>query len=632
MFARALVILAMVVVASKVEGKAGLRGVILANELSGPPMGNAEVSAVGGNPNNTGADGKFTFTFSNRNPGNTVRLTVRKEGYVVVNDIQLELALPADPEERPAIYLLCKEGERQEMARRFYRLKSLEAIDETYRKKFEEAQNASATELAKLRQERDQAKDAVQKMAEGLAKQQPGAGSELYRTAMRLFLDGKVDEALVTLSDEKLRELSKAAREKKAEAEKMTEETIQNWLLKAQLFTVQFRFDDAEKAYQGAIDTSPDDFKANFAFAAFNQQLNRSDKAMSAYARCLELARRNKDNVEIGMTLNNRALLDKDQNRPAAARQGFDEALKIRRELAKKSPDGYISDVATTLNNLAFLDKDQNQPEAARQGFNEALKILRELAKKSPDSYLSDVATTLNNLALLDKDQNRPEAARQGFDEALKILRELAKKNSDTYLPNVALTLNNRALLDKDQRRPEAARQGYGEALKIRRELAKKNPDTYLPDVATTLNNVAYLDKDQNRPEAARQGFDEALKIRRELAKRSPDTYLADVATTLNNLAFLDKDQNRPEAARQGFDEALKILRELAKRNPDTNMPGVALTLNNLALLDKDQNQPEAARQGFDEALGIYEQLVKQNPERFQSDVARVKDLLKTVR
>ena len=124
MSVRASIILAMVVVVSKAQGASSLRGVILANELGGPPMANVEVSAVAGNPNNTGADGKFSFTFPNRIPGDTVRLMVRKEGYVVVNDIQLELTLPADPEERPAIILLCKEGDREEMARRFYRLKS----------------------------------------------------------------------------------------------------------------------------------------------------------------------------------------------------------------------------------------------------------------------------------------------------------------------------------------------------------------------------------------------------------------------------------------------------------------------------------------------------------------------------
>jgi tetratricopeptide (TPR) repeat protein len=291
MSARAFIILAMVVVVPKVQAATSLRGVVLSNEIGGPPMGNVEVSAVGGNLNNTGADGQFTFKFPNKNPGDTVLLSVRKEGYVVVNDIQREQTLPANPDDRLVTLLLCKEGDREEMARRFYRLKGDEAIDATYRKKFEEAQNASGAEIAKLRQERDQAKEAAEKAAEGLAKQKPGGGSELYRTAMRLFLDGKVDEALVTLNDEKLRELSKAAKEKKTEAEKTTEEAIQAWLLKAQLFTVQFRFDDAEKAYQGAIDTSPDSFQANFAFAGFNQDLNRYDEAMRAYSRCLELAR-----------------------------------------------------------------------------------------------------------------------------------------------------------------------------------------------------------------------------------------------------------------------------------------------------------------------------------------------------
>src|SRR5205823_3472252 len=147
-----------------------------------------------------------------------------------------------------------------------------------------------AEELAKLRQELNQAKEAATKAAEGLAKQKPGGGSDVYRTAMRLFLDGKMKQALDTLNDEKLRELSKAAKEKKAEAEKATEEALQNWLLKAQFLTVQFRFDDAEKAYQEAIETSPDSFEANVLFAAFSQNLERYDKARSTYTHCLQLA------------------------------------------------------------------------------------------------------------------------------------------------------------------------------------------------------------------------------------------------------------------------------------------------------------------------------------------------------
>src|SRR2546430_7046608 len=83
----------------------------------------------------------------------------------------------------------------------------------------------------------------------------------------------------------------------KAEAEKKTEEAIQAWLLRAQLLTVQFRFDDAEKAYQGAIETAPDSFKANFALARDRKstRLNSSHSQISYAVFCLK----KKKNVEI---------------------------------------------------------------------------------------------------------------------------------------------------------------------------------------------------------------------------------------------------------------------------------------------------------------------------------------------
>ena len=627
MSARTFIILALVAVESNVQGAAVLRGIVLANELGGPPMGNVEVSAIAANPTSTDANGVFTFTFPNKNPGDTVRLIIHKEGYVVVNWVQLDLTLPNNPDERPLLIVLCREGDYQEIAGRFYKLKANEAIDERFKK---EAENARPAEVAKLGEKRDQTKAAAENAAKEFAKQDPGVGSELYRKAMRLFLDGKVDEALVTLSDEKLRELSKAAKERKTEAEKTTE-AIQAWLLKAQLFTVQFRFDDAEKAYQEAIDTSPESFQANFGFAYCNQQLSRYDKARRGYARCLELARSKGNSGDIALTLNNLANLDSDQNRPDSARKGYEEALKIRRELEQKNPDTYLPDVAQTLNNLANLDHDQNRPEAAREEYEEALKIYRELAQKNPVTYLPYVAVTLNNLANLNADQHQPEAARKGYEEALKIRRELAQKKPETYQLDVAGTLNNLANLDRKQNRMEPARKGFEEGLKIYREFAQKYPDTYLPLVATIVNNLANVDEDQDRMEPARKGYEEALKIRRELAQKNPDTYLPDVAQTLYNLAILDGQQTRPEAARKKYEEALKIRRELAQKNPDTYLPDVAYTLANLASVDVFEHRIGAAQKRFEEALDILEQLAAQNPDRFQSEVAKVKRELQTL-
>src|ERR1039458_10086330 len=91
------------------------------------------------------------------------------------------------------------------MARRYYRLRSLEAIEANYQKGLSELRSTSSEAIARLQQERDQARGAAEKAAEDLAKAKPGQTSELYNQAMRLFLDGQVEQALKVLRSEERR-------------------------------------------------------------------------------------------------------------------------------------------------------------------------------------------------------------------------------------------------------------------------------------------------------------------------------------------------------------------------------------------------------------------------------------------
>lgn len=91
------------------------------------------------------------------------------------------------------------------------------------------------------------------------------------------------------------------------------------------------------------------------------------------------------------------------------ARQHYEEALRIRRQLAQWDPDAYLPYLATTLNDLGILDATQNRTDEARQHYEEALKSYRQLAQGDPDTYLPYLAATLNNLALVDESQNRVE-------------------------------------------------------------------------------------------------------------------------------------------------------------------------------------------------------------------------------
>jgi tetratricopeptide (TPR) repeat protein len=135
-----------------------------------------------------------------------------------------------------------------------------------------------------------------------------------------MFVEGTIDEAIKLLDDEELRQSL-------TQSKKAIEDVVQPRLLKAQLLTIQLRFEDAEKAYLHAIYAAPDNFTANFAFAYFSQGLNRYQQAVAAYKRCLEFARRNQNNSEVATILNNLANLESDQNRMKEARR----ELKIRR-------------------------------------------------------------------------------------------------------------------------------------------------------------------------------------------------------------------------------------------------------------------------------------------------------------
>jgi tetratricopeptide (TPR) repeat protein len=141
------------------------------------------------------------------------------------------------------------EADREEMARRFYQLRGVEAIEATYQQKLkglEDENKSDATTIARLQEERDQAKAGAEKAAAELARNQPGQGSEMYQETERLFLDGKIEAAVALLDDDKLRRSAE-------QAEKALTDFIQGWRLKANLCKLKFRFEEAEKAYETAL-------------------------------------------------------------------------------------------------------------------------------------------------------------------------------------------------------------------------------------------------------------------------------------------------------------------------------------------------------------------------------------------
>jgi tetratricopeptide (TPR) repeat protein len=362
--------------ATDVQG-AIIQGTVVLNGEGGPGVANVQItdSAHTGGPWASDSDGGFTLDYPNRAPGEKVRLGVIKEGYVVVNWVQLDLALPKDPNANPLEIIICKEADREEMARRFYQLKGVEAIEATYQQKLkalEDENKSDAATIAKLQEERDQAKAGAEKAAAELAKNQPGQGSEMYQEAQRLFLEGKIEAAIALLDDDKLRQSAE-------QAEKALTDAIRGWRLKANLLKLRFRYEEAEKAYETALHyinretqaqlwaetevdagITHDELGIRVDGKAGNEHLAA---AITAYRSALEVYMREQLPQEWAMTQNNLAIALRDQADRTEGTKGAEllaqAVTAYRSALEVRAREQLPQEWATTQNNLGNALWDQ---------------------------------------------------------------------------------------------------------------------------------------------------------------------------------------------------------------------------------------------------------------------------------
>ncbi len=336
-------------------------------------------------------------------------------------------------------------------------------------------------------------------------------------------------------------------------------------------------------------------------------------------------------NSNIAVTLNNLGILHCDMGLYSESESEHKESLMIYRDLATKYPDSYNSDVAWTLNNLGILHKTMGLYWESESEFKEGLSTRRTLAAKNPDVYNPDIAATLNNLGNLHSDMESYSASESEYKESLMIYRALAIKNPDVYNSYVATTLNNLGALHRDKKLYSASESEYKESLMIYRALAIKNPEVYNSDVAETLNNLGTLHQARESYLESESEYKESLAIFRTLATRHSGVYNSYVARTLNNLGTLHSDMGFYSESEIEHKESLMIFRALMAKNPDVYNSDVAMTLNNLGTLHQTRESYSESESEYKESLMIYRDLMAKNPDVYNSDVAMTLNNLGTL-
>jgi tetratricopeptide (TPR) repeat protein len=319
-----------------------------------------------------------------------------------------------------------------------------------------------------------------------------------------------------------------------------------------------------------------------YALGSFAQARLLYERALALRERCC-----GRDHPDTAETLNNFALLLREEGNYEAARALLERALAIN----EKAFGPAHAVTATGVNNLALLLREQGDLAAARPLFERALAGVEKTY--GPDHPAT--ATSLGNLGLVLKDQGDLAAARALFERALAI----DEKTLGADHPDTANDVGNLALLLKQAGDFGGARILYERVLTIHEKaLGPAHPRT-----VASLANLASLLHDHGELADAGSYYERALAINEKtLAPNDPA-----IAVSLNNLAGLLQDQGDFAGARPLLERALSIAEgALGSAHPNTNRlrSNLARTLLSIGDIAGAEKLGAAALAAHEAALG----------------------------
>jgi tetratricopeptide (TPR) repeat protein len=188
-------------------------------------------------------------------------------------------------------------------------------------------------------------------------------------------------------------------------------------------------------------------------------------------------------------------------------------AAEVLQRLTVRAAAG-SSTRAGRLTSLSNWLSDLGRREEALAAIEEAVTIRRELARARPDAFLPDLAMSLNNQSVFLSELGRREEALAAIEEAVAAYRELARTRPDAFLPDLAMSLNNQSGCLSELGRREEALAAIEEAVTIRRELARARPQVFSGKLASSLELRAGILSTLGREAEAQAAVDEAVTAR----------------------------------------------------------------------------------------------------------------------
>jgi tetratricopeptide (TPR) repeat protein len=327
---------------------------------------------------------------------------------------------------------------------------------------------------------------------------------------------------------------------------------------------------DAETTCRRALENIQEPFAKVLCYVSLSNILRRLNRPIEA----LEFAKKIEEMVdefpeEFPILLNAHNVSSNSLHaigRYSEALVEIEEAVRISRELMKKSPEMHTVNVAGARRSQAVILRQTGNLVEAEEAYLEALQIRKELAKISPTGYERVIAWTLNDRGALYSKTGRKSKALKDYNEGLEIGQRIAEDYPE-YLWNircVSSILNNLGVLHFESGRIEDAQEAFEESLDLCNQPSEVSVEMFLRERAFILNNLGALLTSRGELSDAEKTLTEALNIREELEKTGLAYHLVCIGSTLNNLGILHMRKEEYSQASDLLRRTVEILEKIA--------------------------------------------------------------------
>ncbi|RKN79791.1 tetratricopeptide repeat protein [Ulvibacterium marinum] len=571
-------------------------------------LSKAQIRSPGAAPQMSDSKGRFTLIYSNKPNGNLAIIYASKNGYQVVNEVELKKSAIIG-RKTPMKVVLCERGKYLENQLSYYDI-SRDAVVKSYETRINRLEKEGderkklITELKlQLNKEINSVHEAreilekqlinselkAKKLAERFLTVNLDDQSPAYQNAFKFFLQGDIEGALNILDKVDLKgrleinaqeagkdkEILTEIGERLLIREKQIKQDTEQCLFKARLHVLEYEFLSAEMYYDLAFKYGVDDESFIGEYLSFLMTQNKLDKAKKYALEEIKSLRKlvEEDSYykqDLANILANVAEVFSNLQQRKEAIKYYGEAKKIYEELVFEDPEWYFPSYGAILHNMGEFYSTIDEI-MAEDFYIKSIEINEVLRDEKVSFELAILSGSLSSLANIYRRREKYLDAKRWGREAVKISRMvIAKEESDFNNLLLAKNLDVLGSLYFELDSVNASEKSYTEALEILEKLNKKNPKAYALNLAQVCNNLGiYYGKTGNLNKAIIK-MDRALEALKILLEDTSSVFKIEYADLLRNYGHILGINKKEIEATEYFLKAVQMADDLVLEYPNS--------------------------------------------------------------